>query len=174
MKNAIKALDTIASLDTTAIRDIKVELKKAREKFPLSTDSLPALMEEVGELSQSLLQHKHEPNKGQTHENIYAEAIQVAVMAIRIATEGDRNFPYHPESGSKGRDWDQYAPNPGEIKYPAKFICHWPGQSTACCERHGAQLEALARQMCCCAPMTEIAEPAECDNCVSEANATRE
>ena len=61
-----------------------------------------------------------------------------------------------------------------DIKFPAKYICHWPGQPTACCERHSAQLEALARQMCCCAPMTEIAEPAECDNCVNEANATKE
>lgn len=88
--------------------DIKHELNAARSKFPGNLDMLPALTEEVGELSAALIQHKHEPEKGKTHRDIYNEAVQVAVMAIRVATEGDPNFPYHPESGYRGKDWDGY------------------------------------------------------------------
>ena len=57
------------------------------------------------------------------------------------------------------------------LKYQAKYICHWPAGSTACCERHAKGLQALARHMCCSAPLTEITEPAECVNCVNEAKA---
>lgn len=83
--------------DEQMFHDITVELMRARRRFPDSVDSLPALVEEVGELSQALLQHKHEPLKGVTHLDIYSEAVQVAVMAIRVATEGDPNFTYEPE-----------------------------------------------------------------------------
>lgn len=34
--------------------------------------------------------------------------IQAAVMAIRVATEGDPSFPYHPESGYRRRKWEGY------------------------------------------------------------------
>lgn len=88
--------------------DIENELSKARFKFPKCADTLPALMEEVGELAQAMIQQKHEPNKNICHENIYKEAVQVACMAIRIATEGDTNFPYHPESGYRGKNWRLY------------------------------------------------------------------
>ena len=92
--------------------DITAELNRARGQFPGNEDMSHALIEEVGELSQALIQHKHEPGKGKTHEDIYKEAIQVAVMAIRVASEGDPNFPYHPESGYRGRAWPGYVPNP--------------------------------------------------------------
>ena len=88
--------------------DIEAELNRARSKFPNSVDCLPALTEELGELSQAMLQQKHEPEKGKTHEDIYAEAVQTAVMAIRVATEGDPNFKYHPESGYRGKEWEGY------------------------------------------------------------------
>lgn len=88
--------------------DIRVELNNARAKFPCNEDILPALTEEVGELNQALIQQKHEPSKGKTHEDIYKGAVQVAVMAIRIATEGDPAFPYHPESGYRGPNWKGY------------------------------------------------------------------
>jgi hypothetical protein len=88
--------------------DIENELKNARLLFPDNVDVLPALTEEVGELNQAIIQQKHQPKKNKTHENIYQEAIQVAVMAIRVATEGDPNFPYHPESGYRGKNWDGY------------------------------------------------------------------
>ena len=56
-----------------------------------------------------------------------------------------------------------------EIKYPAKYICHWPSGSTPCCEAHATLLSNLARHMCCSAPIEIITEPMECANCVNEA-----
>jgi len=50
---------------------------------------LAALMEEVGELAQAIIQ-------GQPRKAILAEAVQVAVMAQRIATEGDRTLGFYP------------------------------------------------------------------------------
>jgi len=89
--------------------DIQVELVKARDKFPGTKWMLAALTEEVGELAQALLHLNQEPEKGDTHEDVYQEAIQVAVMAIRIATEGDNTLPvYHPENGYRGKNWKGY------------------------------------------------------------------
>ena len=81
------------------LADIEAELDRARTKFPSNEDVLPALTEEVGELNQALIQQKHEPHKGKTDHDVYMEAIQTAVMAIRIASEGDSHFPYNPENG---------------------------------------------------------------------------
>lgn len=94
------------------ITEILYELNRARSKFPDNVDILPALTEEVGELNQALIQHKHEPHKNKTHEHIFQEAIQTAVMAIRVASEGDPNFPYHPESGYRGVHWEGYRHDP--------------------------------------------------------------
>lgn len=70
---------------------LDAEIDRARHKFPDTTFLLAALMEEVGELAQALIDH----SKGkQPPENVYAEAIQVAAMAIRIAEEGDPSFTY--------------------------------------------------------------------------------
>ncbi len=89
--------------------DVEAELARARQKFPKNEHLFAALTEEVEELSQVLLQHKYEPDKGKTPEDIYTKAIQVAVMAIRVATEGDHSFPgYDPESTYRGRNWAKY------------------------------------------------------------------
>lgn len=85
--------------NNTIINEILCELANARSKFPSNVDVLPALTEEVGELNQALIQQKHEPKKGKTDKDVYREAIQVAVMAIRVASEGDPNFPYQPLLG---------------------------------------------------------------------------
>lgn len=61
------------------------EALRAMKKFPYPNPSLAALMEEVGELAQALLE-KQEPYL------IYAEAKQVAAVACRIAIEGDPQF----------------------------------------------------------------------------------
>ena len=76
------------------IKDITDELSRAVENFPGNEDMLAALSEEVGELHKAMLEHKHEPHKGVTNVDIYREAVQVAVMAIRVAVEGDASFPY--------------------------------------------------------------------------------
>lgn len=57
------------------------EIVSARRKFPNPSGSMTALTEEVGELAKALLD---EP-----WENVEAEAIQVACMAIRVLEEGD-------------------------------------------------------------------------------------
>jgi len=70
---------------------IGAELVFARQKFPGNKMMLAALVEEVGELAKALLDH----SRGKaTAAEIYAEAIQVATMAIRIAEEGSAEFPY--------------------------------------------------------------------------------
>jgi len=68
----------------TTIGAIRDELVRARTKFPQNRHLTAALTEEVGELAQALLQgRKHDARM---------EAVQVATVAIRIATEGDADF----------------------------------------------------------------------------------
>lgn len=68
------------------LEQVKEELKRARAKFPSSRHSMTALMEEVGELAKAMLD--------ESPERVYAEAVQVAAMAARVAEEGD---PTHAE-----------------------------------------------------------------------------
>lgn len=67
--------------DSDFLSAVAAEAKKARAKFPMPNKNFAALSEEVGELAKALLE---EPV-----ENVRAEAIQVATMAMRVATEGD-------------------------------------------------------------------------------------
>lgn len=62
----------------------------ARNKFPDTKNMLAALTEEVGELAKALLDHGY--GKGSAA-NVYKEAVQVASMAMRVALEGDKDFP---------------------------------------------------------------------------------
>ena len=97
--SALKAADTMLNDKGVKIfEDIAEELKSAREKFPNNAHVMNALTEEVGELAQALLQVNYEPEK-KTNADVYKEAIQVATMAIRVATEGDSTLPaYVPVS----------------------------------------------------------------------------
>ena len=61
---------------------VRTEVEQARHKFPRPDLLLTALVEEVGELAQALLQHG-------SGELVEREAIQVAAVAIRILEEGD-------------------------------------------------------------------------------------
>lgn len=63
------------------IAEIETELAAARKKFPNPSLSMTALTEEVGELAKALLD--------ESPDRVRKEATQVAVMAIRVATEGD-------------------------------------------------------------------------------------
>ena len=80
----------------TFISHLLAERNAAIAKFPTNKFQLPALMEEVGELANALM----ECQVGDAHRfgtmarnnaiiNIYDEAVQVASCALRIATEGD-------------------------------------------------------------------------------------
>lgn len=60
------------------------ELFRAREKFPGKNATFPALVEEVGELATALME---EPTY-----RVHNEAIQVAVMAMRIVLDGDQTL----------------------------------------------------------------------------------
>lgn len=75
------------------LSDIQSELMAARSKFPSNEHNLAALTEEVGELANAMIEH-HRGNLDA--QNIWEEAVQVAVMAIRVATEGDSTFSYSP------------------------------------------------------------------------------
>lgn len=80
------------------IESMKEELDRARAKFPDAKHSLAALMEEVGELAKAILD--------ESWARVRAEAIQVAVMACRVAVEGDRSFNEWREAKDALRAFD--------------------------------------------------------------------
>jgi hypothetical protein len=67
--------------DKQFLAEVLAEVRRARAKFPGANATNAALVEEVGELSKALM---YEP-----FSNVIAEAVQVATMALRLATEGD-------------------------------------------------------------------------------------
>jgi hypothetical protein len=69
--------------------NIVKEVHGAIGKFPRNEHMTAALVEEVGELSNALLEH-HRGN--QPAQNVYTEAVQVAAMAIRLALESSAEF----------------------------------------------------------------------------------
>ena len=85
-KNSYRVLEMVG--------DIMNELARARKKFPGNKHQNTALAEEVGELSKALLELETDEA---THQDVYDEAVQVAAMAIRVATEGDSDFIYKSE-----------------------------------------------------------------------------
>ena len=80
--------------------DVEAEYQRARGKFPDNTGKMiPALMEEVGELSKGLLKltEDGELDRGIMNDrlqNVYEEAVQVAAMAARIVVEGESAMGY--------------------------------------------------------------------------------
>lgn len=64
------------------LTEINREVRRARAHFPANTHLLAALVEEVGELAQAMLQDA----------NWREEAIHVACVAVRIYEEGDADF----------------------------------------------------------------------------------
>ena len=75
------------------LNDIAEEVERARKSFPGNAHQLTAMNEEVGELNQAMIQLEYEQGSA---ESVYKEAVQVAAMAIRVATEGDSTFNYVP------------------------------------------------------------------------------
>ena len=73
------------SINVSTLEDVAVEVLQARAKFPGNRFLLAALMEEVYELAQAMLQ-------GRSRAEINAEAIQVACVALRIFEEQDATF----------------------------------------------------------------------------------
>lgn len=84
---ALKALD-FTVIDDAFIEDMRREIKNARIKFPTANNpTIAALTEETGELAREAL-HMRE-GKHNDWWRIWDEAVQVAVMALRMASEGD-------------------------------------------------------------------------------------
>lgn len=101
---------------------IDAELMFARAKFPGSNLNFPALVEEIGELSKALLENA----QGKVpSEQVFAEAIQVAVMAIRVAEEGSAEFAYKFDHSHYQKfdvnKWENYLKSVAEkIRKPAE------------------------------------------------------
>lgn len=70
--------------EVTLLNEIDAELGRARAKFPGKNVTFAALVEEVGELATATFE---EPRA-----NVRKEAVQVAVMAIRMVLDGDHTF----------------------------------------------------------------------------------
>lgn len=84
MKDRLAMTDVQTETDIgvdTLLEEIKAELARARAKFPGDDVTMLALMEEVGELAKATFE---EPRA-----NVRSEAIQVAVMAMRVVLDGD-------------------------------------------------------------------------------------
>ena len=91
-----KANDDMDTFDTTQalLEEIEAELERARAKFPGDNVTFAALVEEVGELATATFE--------ESRANVRKEAIQVAVMAMRMVLDGDHT--YEPWRASNGLD----------------------------------------------------------------------
>lgn len=71
--------------------DVVAETQRARLLFPANKHMLAALVEEVGELSQAMIDQDFGKKSAL---DVYKEAVQVGAMAARVAIDGDPSFPY--------------------------------------------------------------------------------
>jgi hypothetical protein len=76
-----------------ALVNLDDEVTRARRAIPICEDAYAALLEELGELANALIEHKyrHAPAR-----NVRAEALQVACVAVRIGSEGDVAYGVAP------------------------------------------------------------------------------
>ena len=83
---------------------ISAEVANARQRFPNNGMLLAALVEEVGELANALL----ECEAGVlVRSDVEREAIQVAAMAVRVIEEGIRDNGYAPTLEEIGGSWSR-------------------------------------------------------------------
>ncbi len=87
-----QAQERLTSPDGLVMKMVADEVAAAREAFPGKTHMLAALVEEVGEVAQAIMQHDRK--QGTSVHEVLREAVQVGAMAIRLAVEGDDNFLY--------------------------------------------------------------------------------
>lgn len=66
------------------LEQIRSELARARAKFPGKNVTFAALVEEVGELATATFE--------EGRDRVREEAVQVAVMAMRMVLDGDHTF----------------------------------------------------------------------------------
>lgn len=72
--------------------EIMAELTRARTKFPGKNVTFAALVEEVGELATATF--------SESRDRVRKEAVQVAVMAMRMVLDGDHTFDQWREANS--------------------------------------------------------------------------
>lgn len=89
------------------MRHIEDEVNRATGLFPSNDKLHIAMCEEVGEMSQALLDcHRRgkctDEEDDVFHKDFYTEAVQAAAMIIRLVTEGDPDFKYDPEVAFRG------------------------------------------------------------------------
>lgn len=76
---------------STNVALVLEEVRRARGMFPGRNLNFAALIEEVGELANALI----EVGRGKASDHdVHKEAVQVAAMAIRLMEEGDPQFAY--------------------------------------------------------------------------------
>ncbi len=92
--------------DAFALHEVNTELAHARAKFATGPHTWAALMEELGELSQALIDFDFGK---QGRLEVRREAIQTACMAVRVCTEGDPDFALVRGPGAEplGRSTDR-------------------------------------------------------------------
>lgn len=76
--------DEIGEQELCLSQEILNELIRARTKFPGENVTFAALVEEVGELATATFE--------ESRANVRKEAVQVAVMAMRMVLDGDHTF----------------------------------------------------------------------------------
>lgn len=77
-------IEQTASVERQLADDILAELVRARTKFPGKNVTFAALVEEVGELATATFE--------ESRDRVRKEAVQVAVMAMRMVLDGDHTF----------------------------------------------------------------------------------
>ena len=79
--------------------EILAELRRARTKFPGDNVTTLALVEEVGELAKATFE--------ESRARVREEAVQVAVMAMRVILDGDQTL----DTWRAGKGLDELAPS---------------------------------------------------------------
>ncbi len=72
-----------------ALRDVAVEIHRASAIYPGTADIVTGLVSEVGEVAAALMKGEQIDASTEQAIHIYAECIQVAATALRLALSGD-------------------------------------------------------------------------------------
>ena len=89
-----KTEPSLSERDKRILSLVRDEIEAARNAFPSNVGQHAALVEEVGETAEALIEH----SRGNAPpEAVVKEAVQVAAMAVRLVVEGSDEFPYDPD-----------------------------------------------------------------------------
>jgi len=97
--NDDKTGPSLSERDERALSLVRDEIKAARDAFPSNAARHAALVEEVGETAEALIEHSR---GNASPEVVVEEAVQVAAMAVRLVVKGSDEFPYDPDDVFEG------------------------------------------------------------------------